>query len=84
MQAEPAINFSFVLYTFRMGSGSGVCSTQLIWEVMNARWGGRWRTVFLETGARRQGMRGKSMRLGNVYVCVNMLGNRWGFPCLIF
>lgn len=78
------INFTFFLYTFRIGSGSRVYPTELIWEVMSARWGGRWRTAFPETGVQRQDMRGKSMRLGNVCVCINVLGNRWVFPCLIF
>lgn len=61
-----------------------MCPAQLIWKVMSARWGGRQRSVSLETGVRRQDMRGKSMSLGNVCVCVNVLGNRWVFPCSIF
>lgn len=84
VQAEVAVNFTFVLYTFRIGSGPRLCPTQLIWEIRSTRWGGRGRTVFLETDVRRQEIRGKSMRLRNVCVYVNVLGNRWPFRCLTF
>lgn len=48
VQAEVAIYFSFVLYNFRTGSGSRVYSTQLIWEVMSAMWGGSGGLSFLK------------------------------------